>query len=82
MRSLHFALVPQLCGVIGDLFVAGSHTTATAIRWAIPCLVQYPHIQEKLYKEITKEIGTDRLPSVKDKTSLGYLEAFTLEILR
>ncbi|KAL4221687.1 Cytochrome P450 2C8 [Mactra antiquata] len=72
----------QMAGLIGDLFIAGSHTTATTIRWAISCLVNYPDIQEKVYSEISNILGTDRLPSVQDRSKLVYLEAFYLEVLR
>lgn len=72
----------QLSGVIADLFIAGSHTTTATLRWAIICLVQYPDIQERIYKLLCSSIGTQRLPSSTDKTSLAYLEAFYLEVLR
>lgn len=72
----------QLSGTICDLFMAGSHTTTAAIRWAIVCLVEFPEVQERLYREITDKIGNQRLPSMADKTSLMYLEAFYLEVLR
>jgi cytochrome P450 family 2 subfamily U polypeptide 1 len=74
--------VKQLSGVIADLFIAGSHTTTATLRWAIICLVQYPDIQERIYKLLCSSIGTQRLPSSTDKTSLAYLEAFYLEVLR
>ncbi|KAL4227588.1 hypothetical protein ACF0H5_013031 [Mactra antiquata] len=72
----------QLAAVIADLFIAGSHTTSTTIRWAIGCMILYPQVQAKLYKEVTNAIGTDKLPSLIDKTKLVYLEAFYLEVLR
>ncbi|XP_053386075.1 cytochrome P450 1A1-like [Mercenaria mercenaria] len=74
--------VEELWGMISDLFVAGSHTTAAAIRWAIICLVQFPEIQEKVHNNISSSLGDQKLPSTVDKTSLGYLEAFYLERLR
>ncbi|KAL4226511.1 Cytochrome P450 1A1 [Mactra antiquata] len=72
----------HLTATINDLFMAGSHTVATTLRWSIPCLVQFSHIQEKLHKEIVDAIGSDKLPSMEDKPRLVYLEAFYLELLR
>ncbi|XP_045160015.2 cytochrome P450 2C23-like [Mercenaria mercenaria] len=72
----------ELSGMIGDLFIAGSHTTTAALRWAIVCLVQFPEMQEEMYEIISSRIGNERLPSTMDKTSLGYIEAFYLEVLR
>ncbi|KAL4221008.1 hypothetical protein ACF0H5_019271 [Mactra antiquata] len=72
----------QLSGLISDLFIAGSHTTATAIRWALACLIEHPHIQGKLYEEISSVVGAERLPSMMDKSKLVYLEAFYLEVIR
>ncbi|KAL4235765.1 hypothetical protein ACF0H5_004157 [Mactra antiquata] len=71
----------QLTGTICDLFMAGTSTTASALRWSIVCLVQFPDIQEKLYNEVSNAIGTE-LPSMKDKARLVYLEAFAMEVMR
>lgn len=59
-----------------------SETTATTLRWALVLLVEYPDIQERLYKEIRNNIGTERRPSVQDGTALKYVEAFYMEVLR
>ena len=71
-----------LASVIFDLFAAGSGTTTTSLRWALVCLVNYPDIQERLFKEIQEHVGTNRPPSVQDRTSLKFVEAFYMEVLR
>ncbi|KAH3699271.1 hypothetical protein DPMN_074227 [Dreissena polymorpha] len=68
--------------LIGDLFMAGSETTTTALRWSLVCLTEYPEIQERLYREITSSIGIFRPPSVMDRSSLVHVEAFYMEVLR
>lgn len=72
----------QLCFILADLFGAGTETTATALRWAILFLLNYPDIQQKLHTEIDNVISNDRLPSLNDKPKLPYIEAFTMEVLR
>ncbi len=74
--------VDTLKKVVGDLFVAGSETTSTAIRWTLVYFLNYPDVQEKCFQEIKENIGLNRLPSMKDKTSLPYLEATIMEVLR
>ncbi|XP_046585104.1 cytochrome P450 2U1-like [Haliotis rubra] len=68
--------------VIADLFVAGTETTATTIRWTTIYLLHYPEIQERCFREIQDNIGQSRRPSMKDKTKLPYVEATIMEVLR
>ncbi|XP_046558211.1 cytochrome P450 2U1-like [Haliotis rubra] len=68
--------------VIADLFVAGTETTATTIRWTMVYLLHYPEIQERCFREIQENIGQSRRPSMKDKTKLPYVEATIMEVLR
>ena len=39
-------------------------------------------VQEKCYQEIADKVGTGRLPTLQFKSSLPYLEATAMEILR
>ena len=38
--------------LVGDLFVGGTETTATTLRWGLIFLVHHPEVQEGLYTEI------------------------------
>ncbi len=67
--------------VITDLFMAGTETTATTLRWALVYLLHYPEVQEMCFREIQENIGQSRRPSMKDKVNLPYLEATILEVL-
>lgn len=74
--------VDQLFFIFGDLFSAGSETTATALRWAVLYLLNYPEIQKKLQNDIDNIVPKNRLPNLNDKVKLPYVEAFTMEVLR
>ncbi|WAR19216.1 CP2U1-like protein [Mya arenaria] len=71
-----------LASLIADLFIAGSETTTTTLRWALVCLVEHPDKQERMFAEIEHHVGSSRLPSVQDKADLTYVEAFYMEVLR
>lgn len=72
----------QLLCIIGDLFAAGTETTATAIKWAVMFLMNYPDVQRKMRKEIDDTVGSGRHVSMSDKPNLPYCEAVILESLR
>lgn len=40
-----------------DLFVAGTETSASTLRWGILCLMLHQEVQERMYQEIDKVIG-------------------------
>ena len=68
--------------LLGDFFVAGTETTSSTLRWTLVYLVNYPDIQEKIYHDVIDVVGTDRLPSMQDKTKLTLIDAFWQEVLR
>ncbi|XP_047486302.1 cytochrome P450 2L1-like [Penaeus chinensis] len=72
----------DLKNLLGDLFVAGSETTSSTIRWAIYYLAKYPEVQAKVQREIDSVVPRDVLPSIQLKNSMPYLEAVTLEVHR
>ncbi|XP_067652587.1 cytochrome P450 2U1-like [Haliotis asinina] len=72
----------NLVMVVADLFAAGTDTTATIIRWTLIYLLHNHDVQEKCFQEIKENIGQSRLPSMKDKTNLPYMEATIMEVLR
>ncbi|XP_069129905.1 cytochrome P450 2J6-like [Argopecten irradians] len=68
--------------ILTNLYVAGTETTATTIKWAIMFLIHYPHVQTKLRKEIEDVVGFGRFPSINDKPEMVYTEACIHELLR
>ncbi|CAN0270036.1 unnamed protein product [Bubo scandiacus] len=70
-----------LCSTL-DLFLTGTETTATAIRWALLYMAAYPHIQEKVQLEINRVIGQSRQPMMADKENMPYTSAVLSEALR
>ncbi|CAH1775383.1 unnamed protein product [Owenia fusiformis] len=78
----HWFNEDQLLHVIGDLFQAGTDTTATNIRWLFLQLLHHPEIQKKLRQEIHDVIGQDRMPSMRDRVLLPYTEAVYTEAQR
>ena len=68
--------------IIGELFVAGTETTSTALRWFSLFMIRHPGVQDKMRKEINDVIGTSRFPSLEDKPKLPYCEAVIHETLR
>ena len=65
-----------------QLFLAGTGTTSTAIRWAILFLLRDQNIQKQLRNEIERVVGNSRQPSMKDREKMPYTMAFMTEVFR
>nr|XP_055045108.1 cytochrome P450 2B4-like [Misgurnus anguillicaudatus] len=65
-----------------DLFLAGTDTTSTTIRWGLIFLMDNPDVQERCHKEIVQVLGYDRLPKMDDRDKLPYTYATVHEIQR
>uniref|UniRef100_A0A8C8W4Q0 Cytochrome P450 2J6-like n=1 Tax=Peromyscus maniculatus bairdii TaxID=230844 RepID=A0A8C8W4Q0_PERMB len=50
-----------------DLFLAGSETTSTTLRWALLYMALYPDVQEKVQTEIDRVIGHEKEVSLADQ---------------
>ncbi|NXX95564.1 CP2J2 protein, partial [Centropus bengalensis] len=72
----------NLIQTIFDLFLAGTETTATTLRWALLYMVVYPDIQEKVQKELDAVLGCSHLICYEDRKKLPYTNAVIHEIQR
>ncbi|XP_034566461.1 cytochrome P450 2K1-like [Notolabrus celidotus] len=71
----------NLIFTITNLFAAGTDTTATTLSWAFLYMAKYPHIQQKVHEELSKEMGS-REVRVDDRKNLPYIDAVIHETQR
>ncbi|XP_072007517.1 cytochrome P450 2J4-like isoform X2 [Engystomops pustulosus] len=71
----------NLMAVIIDFFGAGIETTGVSMLWGLLYMVAYPHIQEKVQKELDTVLDGNPL-YYEDRKRLPYTNAVIHEILR
>ena len=72
----------QMMAMVKGLFVAGTESTATTLRWALIYMMNYPDVMIQVQKEIDDVIGASRMPSMSDMPSMSYTQAVLLEVQR
>ncbi|KAM8853351.1 cytochrome P450 2B4-like [Synchiropus picturatus] len=72
----------NLIGMLLALFLAGTETTSSTIRYALGVLMKYPEVQERMQKEVDGVIGKDRAPNVSDRKLMPFSDAVIHEVQR
>lgn len=73
---------PQLRRTIQDLFITGSETMNTTMKWVMLFMALHPEVQQKVQSEIDHVVGRSRLVSMRDKPQMPYTEATIMECQR
>ncbi|XP_062407696.1 cytochrome P450 2C31-like [Sardina pilchardus] len=72
----------NMAATVRDLFMAGTETTSTTLRYAFMLLIKHPDIQEHVQKEIEAVLGQHGTPQMEDRKSLPYTDAVIHEVQR
>ncbi|KAL0581129.1 hypothetical protein V5O48_000918 [Marasmius crinis-equi] len=64
------------------LYAGGADTTVSAMTTFFLVMTLHSDVQKRAQEEIDRVVGKDRLPHVKDRGELPYVEAIIKEILR
>ena len=72
----------ELRDEVKTFILAGHETTSTWLYWAIFALIKYPDVQEKVFRDISKQADEGKNITIQDIEEMPYLDAFMKEVLR
>ncbi|KAG5851616.1 hypothetical protein ANANG_G00053540 [Anguilla anguilla] len=74
--------VTEVLGSITELLLAGVDTTSNTISWSLYHLARDPHMQDRLYREVSGVCPGDKVPDSDDIARMPWLKAVVRETLR
>ncbi|XP_071808247.1 steroid 17-alpha-hydroxylase/17,20 lyase-like [Asterias amurensis] len=80
--DLDFFSDSHMAQTIANVLVGGGIGTSHSSYWAMACMVENPHLQEKVADVVEGAVGHHRMPSLSDRSALKYVEAVAMEALR
>ncbi|KAF3628843.1 Cytochrome [Capsicum annuum] len=69
-------------GILMNVLVAGSDTSAATVVWAMTALIKNPKVMNKVQEEIRKSIGSKGIVKEDDVKNMPYFTAMIKEALR
>ncbi|XP_068601194.1 cytochrome P450 2F3-like [Brachionichthys hirsutus] len=72
----------NLVSTVLNLFLAGTESTSSTIRYALSVLIKHPNIQEKMQQEIDTLTENCNYPRMEDRKSLPFTDAVIHEVQR